>query len=392
MDLTDKKIFITGATGFIGGRLAERLILEHGLQVRALVRNFARASRLARLPVEMVGGDVLEPESLERAIHGCEVVFHCAYGNIGDADYQRKVNVEGTENVIKAALKHGVQRFVYISTVSVYGPCPKGDVDETAPYQYSKDVYSDSKIDAEKLAFRYHRKQDLPLIVLQPTVVYGPYAPSWTIGPTQQIKSGRLILIEGGGGCCNVLYIDNLIDALCLAAVRDEVVGERFIISDGNPITWKEFFSAYNRMCSQQSLHSLTISQIRALRRKQRRQRRTWNQIITGLRKRPDVRQAIFRLSLMQRFLKMGQKVLPRSAVSYIKRQLVEQPSADQNYDDHNFVVDVNIPDDNQIAFFTSKTCYRIDKVCRLIGYEPSISFEQGMRLTEAWLRFARLI
>ena len=392
MDLTGKKIFITGATGFIGGRLAERLILEHGLQVRALVRNFAHASRLARLPVEMVGGDVLDPESLDQAIHGCQVVFHCAYGNIGDSNYQRKVNVEGTENVIKAALKHGVQRFVYISTVSVYGSCPKDDVDETAPYQYSKDVYSDSKIDAEKLAFRYHHEQDLPLVVLQPTVVYGPYAPTWTISPIQQIKSGRLILVEGGDGCCNTLYIDNLIDALYLAAVYDEAVGERFIISDGNPITWKELFSAYNRMCSQQSLHSLTISEIRSLGRKQRRQRRTLNQIITGLRKRPDVRQAIFRLPSIQRFLKMGQKVLPRSAVSYVKRQLVEQPSADQDFDDHNFVMGVNIPDDNQIVFFTSQTHYRIDKARRLLGYEPSISFEQGMRLTEAWLRFSRLI
>ena len=78
MDLTGKKIFITGATGFIGGRLAERLVLEHGLQVRALVRNFARASRLARIPVEMVGGDVLDFNSFGQAIRGCEVVFHCA--------------------------------------------------------------------------------------------------------------------------------------------------------------------------------------------------------------------------------------------------------------------------------------------------------------------------
>lgn len=386
MNLVGKKIFITGATGFIGGRLVERLVIEHGLQVRALVRNFASTSRLARLPVEMIGGDVLEPESLERAIHGCEVVFYCAYGNIGDPDYRRKVNVEGTENVIKAALKHGVQRFVYISTISVYGPCPKSD-DETAPYQYSKNNYSDSKIDAEKLAFRYHRERNLPLVVIQPTVVYGPYAPSWTIGPIQQIKLGQLILIEGGDGYCNTLYIDNLVDALYLAAVRDEAIGERFIISDGNPITWKEFFGTYNRMYSQQPLRSITISEIRDLRHEQRQQRRTWNQIINGLRKRPDVRQAIFRLPPIQRFLKIGRKLLPHFAVSHVKRRLVGQlPS------DHSSMINVSIPDDNEIAFFISKIHYRIDKARRLLGYEPCISFEKGMHLTEQWLKFSRLI
>ncbi len=89
----------------------------------------------------------------------------------------------------------------------------------------------------------------------------------------------------------------------------------------------------------------LTISEIRALGRKQRRQERTWNQIITGLRKRPDVCQAICRLPPIQRFLKMGQKVLPCSAVSYVKRQLIEQPTADQD-----FVMNAHFPNDNQIT------------------------------------------
>ena len=392
MDLAGKRIFITGATGFIGGRLAERFILEHGLQARALVRNFARASRLARLPVEMVGGDILDPESLIQAISGCEVVFHCAYGNTGDSRFQRRVNVEGTENVIKAALKHEVQRFVHISTVSVYGPCANGEVDETRPYKYSKNVYADSKIDAEKLAFRYHREQDLPLVVLQPTVVYGPYAPSWTIGPVQQIKSGRLILVEGGVGCCNSLYIDNLVDALYLAATRDEAVGERFIISDGDPVAWREFFGAYSRMCSQQPLRSLTISDVRSLRREQRRKRRTWNQIITGLRKRPDIRRAILRLPPIRSLRKVGQKVLPYSIKRYAKSRLVGQLSDGHNVDDHDSIEEVNIPDDDQTAFFTSGARYRIDKAQKLLGYEPTTSFAQGMRLTEAWLRFSRLV
>ncbi|HEY0556703.1 MAG TPA: NAD(P)H-binding protein, partial [Thermoanaerobaculia bacterium] len=119
--LAGRRALITGAGGFIGSRLAERLVLEHGVEVRALVRNLAGAARLARFPVTVLRGDVTSAPDLAVAIQGCDIVFHCAYGTSGSQKHRAWVNREGTRRVLEASRAVNASRVVYLSTLMVYG-------------------------------------------------------------------------------------------------------------------------------------------------------------------------------------------------------------------------------------------------------------------------------
>ena len=174
--LAGRRVLITGAGGFIGSRLAERLVLEHGAEVRALVRNLAGAARLARFPVTVLRGDVTSAPDLAVAIQGCDLVFHCAYGTSGSQKHRAWVNREGTRRVLEASRAAGVRRVVHLSTLMVYGQTTDGDLDETAPRRRFGNPYSDSKLEAEQIAL----SSGLPVAVLQPTAVYGPYGGVWT--------------------------------------------------------------------------------------------------------------------------------------------------------------------------------------------------------------------
>ena len=164
--------------------------------MRTLVRNLAGAARLARFPVTVVRGDVTSPADLEAAVQGCDVVFHCAYGTSGSQKHRAWVNTEGTRRVLAAAQAAGVKRIVYLSTLMVYGQTDDGDLDETAPRRRFGNPYSDSKLEAERIAL----SSGLPVAVLQPTAVYGPWGGVWTETVLKSLRTGRQILINGGDG------------------------------------------------------------------------------------------------------------------------------------------------------------------------------------------------
>jgi len=101
-DFSGKRVLVTGGTGFIGGRLVEKLVSCHDAKVRVLVRNYANAARIARMPIKMIHGDINNLEDVCNAVEGCDVVFHCAYGNSGSDNKRQEVNIEGTRNIAEA--------------------------------------------------------------------------------------------------------------------------------------------------------------------------------------------------------------------------------------------------------------------------------------------------
>ncbi len=237
--------FVTGGTGFIGSRLVRRLLAE-GRTVRLLARSPEKARALFDDKVVVIPGDLGDRQALARGCRGADTVFHLA-AQVGDFGPRRgyyRTNVEGTRSVVDAAEGAGVGRFVYVSTNAVTGIRRTAVTDESAPYEKTGGHYGISKGMAERIIRDRHRENGFPGVVLRPPVVYGPGSANWVLRPLGLMKEGKMVLVDSGRGLCWHVFVDNLIDAILLAAGHPEAVGEVFIVSDGkDDTTWADYFN-----------------------------------------------------------------------------------------------------------------------------------------------------
>ncbi|HEU5316267.1 MAG TPA: SDR family NAD(P)-dependent oxidoreductase [Chloroflexota bacterium] len=232
------KILVTGASGYLGRHLVAALG-RCGADVVALVRDGSRAPRELERHARVVEGDLSAPASLESAIRGCSLVFHCAAVTRNNAPWSEhyETNVRGSKALFERALAAGVRRIVHVSSIIVYGLDQRRGgavVDETAPYAEPRDssaFYLRSKLESDRLALDMHRKDGLPVTVIRPGIIFGPGG-GRAIG-RGLLQLGRLRLTIGSGR--NVLpftYIDNLVDALLLAATSSAAIGQAYNIVD----------------------------------------------------------------------------------------------------------------------------------------------------------------
>lgn len=239
-------VLITGATGFIGSHLAERL-LSLGANVRVLVRTPDRAAALAKAGALVMYGDLTNLSTLRGCCADCEVVFHCAawLGTPYTPAVSWAVNVTGTEALANDALASGVRRFVYLSSIAVYGPVRDGIVTEDTPPWKGVELYGDSKIGAERI-IRAASARGLPAVITRPGMVYGPRSRGWTIRLVQWISQNRPTMVAGGHGLARPIFIDNLVDAL-LRCADQAVAGHTFLLVDLD-LPWKDFLAYYARI------------------------------------------------------------------------------------------------------------------------------------------------
>ncbi len=238
---SDNACLVTGATGFIGGRLTRRL-LDEGHQVRCLVRPSSNTRALDALPVEIVFGDLTDAASLSRAAEGCRDVVHCAAQVSDWTTTQRliEVNVHGTRQLLRAAADASVQRFVHLSSTDVYGYPPR-EVDERYRGDGFRNWYSETKRGAELEVVRAQQATPLQTVILRPATVYGPGSVE-LIGELDRAIRGRyMVLIDGGHSIAGLVYIDNLLDAAMLALSHDDAPSQAFNVTDGLDVTWRQF-------------------------------------------------------------------------------------------------------------------------------------------------------
>ncbi len=246
------KIYITGATGFIGSNLTKRLI-EEGNTVHALIRNPAKSKKINFENVIFKDGDLLNSDSLYQGMKGCEEVYHLAafarpWAKQRDTYY--KINVQGTLNVLLSAIKAGVRKVVITSTAGVLGPSEKDLVTENSGSNSLPFTgYEKSKIIMEEKVWQLPKKQTQVVIVL-PSRLYGPGELTVSNSVTKLIKlyaKGLWRLIPGDGKSIgNYVFINDVLDGLILAMKKGRS-GERYIIG-GQNLTYNEFFETLGKV------------------------------------------------------------------------------------------------------------------------------------------------
>jgi len=391
--LRGKKILLTGASGFVGARLAECLTTAYGAEVHGLVRHLGTvgAARLARLPgLKIFQGDVRDLEAARKAAQGCSHFIHCVTGTAGIYWQRKQEVVVGTQNILELAANQGVERVVYFSSAAVHDPARSSEVIREESSMNGKFPAS-MKISAERIVSAYHDRRGLPTVILRPTAVWGPFSPTWTTLAAELIRKGIPFLPLEGTGTANAVYIDNLVDAVYLSLTKTESVGQGFLINDDEPKTWSELYGGYARFLqtplafapdSRRILHLLWVSFYNA--------GRILHNAIAG--KGPkgsstvrDVYDYIPVVKVLVSILPEALQQQLRTYAATTARNLVRSSVQNSPQD----LLQYSFISRHVRELYGSRSRYSTEKAKQILGWTPRVSFHEALDRTCQWLYYA---
>jgi len=392
VSLTGKSVLVAGGDGAVVTRLVESLVLEHGATTRVLIDRTASAVRLARVPVRIMRGEFVKPQDVDAAIEGCEVVFNCISESATSDEAARTSNAMATKVLLESCRSGGVTRCVHLGSSMVYGCVPSGEFDEAAPRQRARKLDTEGYLAAETIALRDGAKFGVPVVVLQPTQIYGPFASTWTVNPLNSMKLGRVILVNGGDGLCNAVYVDDVVSALILAATKENVVGESFLISGKSAVTWREFYARYENMLGVSATIHMSMAEAIACSMKQQAGNSIFTETLKILREEPAIRRRIFSSRELAAVKKIAGRFLSQrngraDAMKSDGNKIFEKP--EERAARARPIIPISA---SMAELLAAKSVVRIDKAKRLLNYHPVFDIDSGMRLTEHWARWAGLL
>ena len=234
------KVLVTGANGYTGSLFC-RYLAERGWPTRAMYYPPDGAPDFSHPNLELVPGDLLDRDSIRRSLEGVEIVQNIAAlyrpTNVPQAAY-RAVNVDGVRNMVEEAAKAGVKRFVQCSTVGVHGTVEDPPGNEDSPIR-PDDYYQQTKYEGEVLSLERGRELGLPVAVVRPAAIYGPHERRF-LKLARAIKNRQFIMFGSGETTYHFVHIDDLSDGFVLAQENDAAIGQVFIIADDHAITLNE--------------------------------------------------------------------------------------------------------------------------------------------------------
>ncbi len=232
------KNLVTGATGFIGSYIAEELV-SRGERARALVRRTSDTSFLEGIGAELFYGDLRDADSVREAVKGVDMVFHSAamVGDWIDPKAAYETNVGGTEALLRASLDEKIKRFVYVSSLAVLGMRDHHRTPSNPPADKTGDVYTDTKIESEKVVTGFGRRHGLPYTVIRPGFVFGPRDHKVIPRMVEFLSKGKYIFVGSGRNKVNMIYVGNLAKAVVDASMSEKTVGQVYNITNDSGMT-----------------------------------------------------------------------------------------------------------------------------------------------------------
>jgi nucleoside-diphosphate-sugar epimerase len=295
----------------------------------------------------MVPCDVLSPEQLRSAMQGCHAVVHCAVGN-------EQVTVSGTRNVLQAAREAGLQRVVHVSSVAVYGAAT-GEIQEDLPRVPGRNAYARQKSAAEDVCLE-SMAAGTPVVVLRPTIIYGPFSYTWTVSFAHRLWSGHWGTFGAAGeGLCNLVYVTDVVQAIFRALHREDAVGQTFNVNGNEIISWNDYFRQFNAALGRPPLPQL----------------RTWP------------------IAVRSRLL-APVRVAGRFALTHCNNALMKLNSRSSLAARYMKLTESSLkltPTSDQLKLYGTDVRYSIDKARDRLGYEPRVGVSRGLEFSAAWLR-----
>ena len=239
---------VTGANGFIGSNLTKKL-LENGWIVKGMVLPGTSITFIDNLDIEIVSGNITEPDSLIKASKNTDVIFHLAAlaKDWGNPELFFKINAEGTKNLLEAAVRNNISRFVLMSSVAVHNYSGHYRSTEDTPRDCRLDFpYGLSKIKAEDYVTDFYEKKLIESVIIRPGLFpFGPNDITSFCKLANALKHGLFSYINGGNTVISTAYVENLCYGIELAGTKKQASGKTYLITDNIEISWKNLIEKF---------------------------------------------------------------------------------------------------------------------------------------------------
>lgn len=240
------RILITGATGFVGGHVAEAC-KARGDEISTIARANSDTTLLDRLGATIHRGDLTDPAVIHKAVDGVDVIVNCAakVGDRGPVEEFRPVNVDSLRHLLDACKGRPLRRFVHVSSLGVYEARHHYGTTEAEPLPDQHiDSYTTTKVEADKLAQAYYREHKIPIVILRPGFIYGPRDRTVLPRLIKRLADGKVHYLGGDQRALNSIYVGNLVEAILLAIDNPNAVGQVFNLTDGEYVSKRRFVEA----------------------------------------------------------------------------------------------------------------------------------------------------